>query len=1043
MALIRAQSLPGKATPANASAGFWRSGVIRFLLVFLVSILPLAGQAQTESWDIRLKSAHGPVVQYLGDVTLSQGQLTLRFTGTDPDIGGVGDAREIEMTGNLDTSGDIAQGEFVAEMFMASARWSHGITGTEQARFEIDGVEVEYDRWVKDLENRPMVPFMNMGSIFGYAATGKSVVPNSTEATRTSGGTASSIFEGVDFRLYNPVVSKDGSRIEWSWRYWIRGLEDREVSGGPDQGTPLVWEKRPRIDRVFVANDQTAISETLGMLYPRAPHDPPETSVPRPEPKYTRDLIIIGSNLGALDGKTPTGLDGAVIYGPVEPFKGSALAEDLMSYDPAAPRLNVIHAATRAAKSDELELRRIGVDIAGRIDPGTQYFKFDATGGAWLLRYGEALGQIGILRPRSSALLPPAAGGTKIIPKTSVQPASYVFGEEVVFVARLDEEIKADTIRLQVVDAPGAPPAPEAPGTGRRDITLTRSKADPTFYRSDSFVLADREFWHDDAAVTAFNTREDRPDNVIADPYHDLPADLAITLVRDSTFRVDFVPGQNITRLDPVPDGPVGHADTTIRGDYPTALKKAHGCKPTGDAAIDWDRLTLEESGTISLNLIPWDANELDYRYGQHAALLLARARLLHIVENDDVDDLVDIWRAGPRNPELPRLLLDQVMGRHNRLARLTIYPEFQQLVSQRLLFASFERYDEVLRDRLLQDYAQTVYFALNRFITARAGALKTLRETDDCDMLGLIKIGVDGIDPILQASASELTRIEQVPKSDLRLRRPDTVGRREMLGLTDLFAQYEIRKEWQDEEWLYIKGTITLAGLALGGVGTVASFAGVMTAEVSLATAAGLAYDGLDLAAACTDAYCGATESAMRRALAETLANDLGTDRLDFVRRDIDYTALSAALDVAMSGAGALFSVKDVFQAQKSLKFRNAADGILSASRGVPKPTVDEARKARRIVRKFFKDLSADPTKLDTLKDYQRNALLATLADRSSSPLPGQVRAFLTASLSEPPRANAVAGFVEKWAPMGTDMWDGNNLRQISNDLKQIENGE
>ncbi|WP_156970320.1 hypothetical protein [Hoeflea phototrophica] len=733
-------------------------------------------------------------------------------------------------------------------------------------------------------------------------------------------GDGRSILQGLKLRLFNP--QSVGRTTTWDWEAQI-GFDGafgpiQKFSGSAELQNPIVWGAAPRIEQILVASAQKAVTGTpLAPVYPKVEEGSVERVDDSKSQPHLRELIVIARDLEIDDAETVTSQTDGITYSSLEVFEPGWVRERLSNLAPEAVSETALSAAQDAQADDDLKVYWVTATISEPIETGVVDLHYGKASGEWPLLYGDLNGLIAIVRPDTSELLEAGDAGNELRSSETTSRPLY-FRDEIVFQAELNNEIDRETLAIDFAGG-NVSLASEARAGASLEISLNRVAGKPRTYRSQSYVLADKETYRDFVSAEGKETgflkldADDTMDSIMqstggtgekvrlakTDAYDDLPAERTLLLAENEFLRPRFSDGNSkIEQIPPSGDAQVVKADDTVSGDFIAALREAAKCADRY-GTTDWDKLSVEEEEAISGGTFV-ASHGVPITFGQHAAMLMVRGKFVDTLNSHitAIDGLLDQNGA---NPAFARAAESVWRGEPSFITLLARSQQNSLAAKIRQRKAS----GDALRGAdgsMSADVAGDIRDFLATQREAIVGTRSNLNLVSGCDVKRLLEITGKGFSPIIDVLKSTVTRVQTNGRTNARVRRPDMVARRALDSLIPKLAEFDTVSVYGKAQWATLNGIVSTVGIA-SGVG--AAYYGA-----SYYAGLALAANSADFAYTCADNYCGSMEDYSNLTIAKGATGVLGDSYLTEAER-LATSPLRRMFEVGWSGLALHSGVK------------------------------------------------------------------------------------------------------------------------------------
>ncbi|UES36712.1 hypothetical protein [Roseibium aggregatum] len=802
------------------------------------------------------------------------------------------------------------------------------------------------------------------------------------------------VFPGLKIRLENPQPSEDTKTVRWDWTIEVDSLILETASGTAAKKNQIIFNEGPEITHVLMATDQKAVDENGTVLFPKpsAPEKTVERGADNPE-RFRRQLIIIGRNLEQLDGSDLVPSGGNVSYSKPQVYSRQAVTAQLEKYTGNAAATAILDQAAQVLADPEMEAYWVTADVSKAGDPGVQGFTWDLPSGEWELKYGEVSGVVSIARPANSAFSSKKTTSRDQKNAPSDGANEFFFRDEVVFEARVDEDMDAGELKLEFENEPSS--VSDAGGE-LPEIVLKKTSHDRHLYRSKSYVLVDKAYYRNDekAAKTRetfeqarrqdLNRKRDglEPEAPVApswsgaktedltDTFKDVPEDVALLVEENAILRPRLGKAHNILQLEPLPDAVVTRAKKRVSGDFVEALRKAAWCSDKPIPEKDIIDLTIEQERKLSRFKIPYFSPDLDLpvSVGDHAALIMIRARLAELLRTHH-EKLKQIAGRDPLSPAYIKAIDRLVLEKPGDLDPIKDVPAVRQVLSGLRTAAAAK----VPLADLYNSVAGTLDEMADQHLATIASAIKVASSAKDCDVEALLSLVGRNMQPVIDDLKRSVTRVVEDSQSGVKVRRLDPVARAKLDQVRFLMHENEERLAYSQEQWEVVKSAIGVIGIGTG-IGAAAT-GGAGWALAAFGT------DAVDLGTALEENIPDAFEDLDKLDLGKGAISVIGAQNSQEII-DSTKSLTERATDVGFSAAGAVTSGLDFLDAKTRKAAQSALGSLLESSKIQGKGT-----RVSKETRDFLKDFIArskdDPGILAKLDEEQTAKLIEALQDR------------------------------------------------------------
>lgn len=742
----------------------------------------------------------------------------------------------------------------------------------------------------------------------------------------TQGSHIRSRHHGLRLHLFNPQAK--GRSILWDWEAQ-HGFDEnfgsvKKFQGSVEGNNPIIWGPSARIAHIFVASAQRELAgEPEAPIYPEISGLSVERTEPGASKPNERELIILGHELDTIEAEEVFGNNPGISYSNFQIYDAVHLRDRLSKLAPEAVNDDVLAAVEDTRWQDDLQAYFVTATISSPIQAGLIDLFIDDLSGQWPLLYGDLNGLITIVRPEISELLRASDVGSDL--RAPEQPSRPLyFRDEIVFQAVLDKKLESETISIKFTDNPVVL-ASQQDDSSALEITLTRVADSPRTYRSQSYVLANKETYLDAESAkekTTIVQRDDGSKQTFTLPgqdiFEDLPADRTLLVANETYLRPRFIEGENIDQLEPLGDAQVRNAEDTVAGDFIAALKVAAECRDRY-VGTNWDKLSVEEQQSISIG-IAW-SHRVPVSFGHHAAALMVRAKFLESL-NQHASAIGSLANADAANVDFVRAVTSLWTGEPSPISLLAASSRSGLFETLNLRHSGGTT---LLVDggAVNPEIAADVRTFLKQQEVAMRGAASVASTPDDCDVVALLKITGKGFEPIIQVLKSEVSRIQTNGDTGVAVRRPDMVARRALDTLAEKLSEYDTVSAFNDRQKDVINALISTAGL-VSGVGA-AYYGGSVLAGIALAA------DSTDFVLTCADNACGSIEDYSNLKLARGATSVLGESYLTEAEKQAT-APLTRLANVGLSGFVAGSSANGLRQALKSTTAFTGGKAVLDS---------------------------------------------------------------------------------------------------------------
>lgn len=761
------------------------------------------------------------------------------------------------------------------------------------------------------------------------------------------------VYAGLKFTLRNPEMDNNTGAISWDWLIEIDGVNGLVTAEGKhDEGSGIYWSPAPVITDVLVLNDQEKILEPIskkpnqksGPLYPWL--DPEAQARVGKSPRtFERELVIVGKNLDGLIGETPRSLLPSLTYSPLSKMDEDATFKRIKEVDEYdAISIENLGAYFTVSRDDEFDVLTTTAKIRSSTNAQIAKFVANNTDGEWPLLFGSHVGKVRIVRVDVPAVedysnsLKKRAGEKSKTREEIAKP--LFFRDEILFEVEFDHQPQELPVTVVLENAR----ANDGVGLNReKKVLLEQFGEDGKVFRSRRFIVVDSEIY---GKATSINKTSSY------DTYSDVPESNILAWRSDELLRPRLA--DTLTSA-PMPDTIVLDGKSFVEGNFLAALEKISSCYPNSPK-IDWDSVSaadeLDFARTQAATLTPGfflTSKSVKISYGQHAAMLMLREAYYPYMQ---------------QTLDLAKSYLDPEKSVSDKIER-AIYAMWQNVATPISHFPArsgrnLHEETQWFKNRkpgpppFYQVFGGKKYIHLTlwnrvgaripRIVEQIEKSIETARNTDFCDVEGLLLITGTGFANIVEDLQTKVVRYETDSADKIKKVRPDIAGRRSLESIyiyRDIYDAYgDLSNAWVSIYKL-VGALVTIGAAEYGAVGIEAAL------KLNFATAAGITVSAADLAYTVADNYAGYQKDQRRLNFARGASVRFGRE---YLQRETAKTTSPSwrIVDVVGSGVGASNDITQILGggnliakglqntrslAENGIAFRKQADEILDAA--------------------------------------------------------------------------------------------------------------